>query len=88
MACLVRRCRQTPPLWHDETKEGTPLSAKQRLHELVEQLPPSEIESAVEFLESLVEAPVEPEMLARIDAARQQRGLGIPHEEVLKELGQ
>jgi hypothetical protein len=63
------------------------MSAKQRLHELVEQLPASEIETAVELLESLVEAPVDPEMLARIDAARQERGVGIPHEEILKEFG-
>jgi hypothetical protein len=63
------------------------MSAKQRLHELVEQLPASEIETAVELLESLVEAPVDPEMLARIDAARRNHGAGIPHEEVLKEFG-
>jgi hypothetical protein len=63
------------------------MSAKQRLHDLVEQLPASGIEAAVEFLESLVEPPIDPDMLARIDAARQQRCTGIPHEEVLEELG-
>jgi hypothetical protein len=61
------------------------MSAKQRLHDLVEQLPPSEIETAAQLLEALVEAPVDPEMLERINAARQERGAGIPHEEVLKE---
>jgi hypothetical protein len=61
------------------------MSAKQRLHDLVEQLPPSGIETAVEFLESLVEQPVDADMLARIDAARQERSAGVPHEEVLKE---
>ena len=63
------------------------MSAKQRLHDLVEPLPASGVEPAVEFLESLVEAPVDPDMLARIDAGRQQRGSGIPHEEVLEEFG-
>jgi len=54
---------------------------------LVEELPASGIETAVEFLESLVEPPIDPDMLARIDAARQQRGAGVPHEEVLEEFG-
>jgi uncharacterized membrane protein YebE (DUF533 family) len=54
---------------------------------LVEQLPASGVEAAEEFLESLVEAPLDPDMLARIDTARQQRGSGIPHEEVLEEFG-
>ena len=63
------------------------MSPKQRLHELVEQLPAAEIEAAVELLQALVEAPVDPEMLARMNAARPKRGAGIPHEEVLKEFG-
>ena len=63
------------------------MSARQRLHDLVEQLPASGIETAVEFLESLVEPPIDPDMLARIDAARQQRSTGVPHEEVLEEFG-
>jgi len=53
------------------------MSAEQRLHDLVEQLPASGVEPAVEFLESLVEAPLDPDMLARIDDARQQRSIGI-----------
>jgi hypothetical protein len=63
------------------------MSGKQKLHELVDQLPPSGIEAAAEFLESLVEPPIDPEMLARIDAARQRRSTGIPDEEVLEEFG-
>jgi hypothetical protein len=63
------------------------MSEKQRLHDLVERLPSSGIEPAVEYLEALVEPPIGPEMLARIDAARQQRCAGIPHEEVLEEFG-
>jgi hypothetical protein len=63
------------------------MSGKQKLHELVDQLPPSGVEAAVEFLESLVEPPIDPEMLARIDAARQKRSRGVPHEEVLEEFG-
>jgi hypothetical protein len=61
--------------------------AKQKLHDLVEQLPASGIEPAVRFLESLVEAPLDPEMLARIDAARLHRSGGIAHEEILEEFG-
>ncbi|HEY4362522.1 MAG TPA: hypothetical protein VGN17_16245 [Bryobacteraceae bacterium] len=61
------------------------MDSKQRLHELVEQIPAVELETAVELLESLVEAPVDPEMLARIDAARERRGAGSPHEEILEE---
>jgi len=41
----------------------------------------------VEFL-TAQEAPVEPEMLARIDAARANLSPGIPHEEILREFGQ
>jgi hypothetical protein len=33
------------------------------------------------------EAPVDAEMLARIDAARANPSPGIPHEEVLREFG-
>jgi hypothetical protein len=31
---------------------------------------------------------VEPEMLARIDAARANPSVGIPHEEIMREFGQ
>ena len=34
------------------------MSGEQKLHELVERLPTSELETAVELLEGLVEAPV------------------------------
>ena len=33
------------------------------------------------------EAPVDPEMLASIDAARANPSPGIPHEEILREFG-
>ncbi len=58
------------------------MSEKQRLQDLVEQLPASGIEPAVEFLEALVVPPIDSEMLARIDAARQERRSGVPHGEV------
>jgi hypothetical protein len=53
----------------------------------VERLPEAASERASELLEALVEAPVDPKMLARIDAARRRRSAGIPHVEVLKEYG-
>jgi len=65
------------------------VSDKQQLHQLVDQLPESEISPAARYLEFLLahEAPVEPEMLKRIDQARVQPGSGISHEEVLREFG-
>jgi hypothetical protein len=63
------------------------MSTKQRLHELVERIPASRIDAAVELLESLLEAPVDLEMLDRIDETRRERGAGLPHEEVLREFG-
>jgi predicted nucleic acid-binding protein len=66
------------------------MSEKERLHHLIDELPDSEISAALRFLESLTvrEAPVDPEMLARIDAARANPSPGIPHEEILREFGQ
>jgi len=63
---------------------------KEQLHELVNQLPADEIEAARRYLQFLIaheEAPVDPDMLSRIDAARVNRSAGIPHEEILKEFG-
>ena len=65
------------------------MSEKEQLHHLIEQLPDSEIVAAKRFLQFLTaqEAPVEPEMLARIDAARANPSPGISHEEILREFG-
>jgi hypothetical protein len=63
---------------------------KQRLHDLVEQLPAAETAAAARYLEFLIthdEAPVDPTMLQRIDAARAQRAPGIAHEDILREFG-
>ncbi|MBI4904636.1 MAG: hypothetical protein HY820_13425 [Acidobacteria bacterium] len=62
---------------------------KQQLHHLVDQLPESELSAAARYLEFLLshEAPVDPEMLARIDQARAHRSPGISHDEVLREFG-
>jgi len=45
---------------------------KQQLHQLIDQLPESEMIAAARYLEFLLarEAPLDPEMLARIDRAR------------------
>jgi hypothetical protein len=61
---------------------------KQQLHQLVDQLPEAEL-SAARYLQFLLarEAPVDPEMLRRIDAARSNPSSGIPHEEILSEFG-
>jgi hypothetical protein len=63
---------------------------REQLHSLVERLPDSEITAAARYLEFLLareEAPVEPEMLERIDRARAQPSAGIPHEEIMREYG-
>jgi methyl-accepting chemotaxis protein len=63
---------------------------KQELRALVDMLPDSEILAAAHYLEFLVstkEAPVDPAMLERIDAARAESPAGIPHEEILREYG-
>ena len=64
------------------------MSGKEQLRDLIEKLPESEITAAVRYLEFLIsreEPPVEPEMLARIDAARAKPSAGIAHEEILRE---
>jgi hypothetical protein len=66
------------------------MSIKEQLHGLVERLPEEEGPAAVRYMEFLIaqrEPPVDPEMLARIDAARRHRSKGIPHEEILREFG-
>jgi hypothetical protein len=57
---------------------------------LIDRLPGSEIEVAAcypEFLLARDEPPVDPEILARIDAARANPSAGIPHDEILHEFG-
>ena len=62
---------------------------RQQLHNLVDQLPDSEVSAAVRYLEFLTasEAPVDAEMLARIDEARASKADGIAHEDVLRQFG-
>ncbi|MGA3026649.1 MAG: hypothetical protein ABSF98_17945 [Bryobacteraceae bacterium] len=65
------------------------MAGKEQLHQLIEQLPPEEIIAAERYLRFLIaqEAPVDPAMLASIDAARANPSPGIPHAEVLREFG-
>jgi hypothetical protein len=65
------------------------MSDKEQLHDLINQLPEAEMPAALRYLQSLLahEAPLEPEMLARIDRARAIRAPGIPHEAVIREFG-
>ncbi len=66
------------------------MQTKRQIHELVDRLPESETGAAARYLEFLLaqnEAPIDPEMLQRIDAARAQQGAGIPHAEILREFG-
>jgi len=62
---------------------------KQQLHQLIDQLPETELAAAERYLQFLLahEEPVDPEMLARIDAARKNPASGIPHEDILREFG-
>lgn len=62
---------------------------KQHLHHLVDQLPESELTAAARYIEFLLsrEAPVDADMLKRIDQARTNPSPGISHDEVLGEFG-
>jgi hypothetical protein len=62
---------------------------KQRIRQLVEQLPESELQAATRYLEFLLarEAPIDTDVLARIDLARAHPSPGISHEDVLREFG-
>ena len=65
------------------------MANKQQLHQLVDQLPDTELSAAARYLQFLVAqgAPVDPDMLVRIDAARSNPSPGIPHEDILREYG-
>lgn len=60
---------------------------KQRLHQLIDQLPESQLAAAARYLEFLLshEAPVDPQMPARIGQARAHPSPGISHDDVLSE---
>jgi hypothetical protein len=62
---------------------------KQQLHQLIDKLPYTELPAAERYLQFLLtrEAPLDSEMLARIDAAREKPSPGIRHEDVLREFG-
>jgi hypothetical protein len=62
---------------------------KRQLHHLIDQLPESELTAAARYLEFLLshEAPVDPEMLTRIDHARSHPSSGVSHDDVLREFG-
>ncbi|HXI44637.1 MAG TPA: hypothetical protein VNH83_31925 [Bryobacteraceae bacterium] len=62
---------------------------KQRLHQLIDQLPETELPAAARFLQLLLaqKPPVDKEMLARIDQTRANRSPCIPHEDILREYG-
>ncbi len=65
------------------------LDERQQLHRLIDQLSDVQLPAALRFIEFLLsqEAPIDPEMLARIDAARANPSPGVPHEEILREYG-
>lgn len=65
------------------------MADREQLHALIDRLPDAEVPTAKRFLESLSaqEAPVDEELLARIDAARAHPSPGIPHEDLLREFG-
>ena len=75
---------------------------KQHAHQLIDQLPPTQLSAVVGLLEAMLEpisrvianAPIEeeevtPEVAAAIEHRRASlaRGEGIPHEEILREFG-
>jgi hypothetical protein len=67
---------------------------KQELHQLVDELPPGEIQTARRFLEYLARHPEDDETYTSAQqdrdikaAAEIARGKGIPHEDVLRDFG-
>jgi hypothetical protein len=62
---------------------------KQKLHHPADRLPEPELTAAARYPEFLLshEAPVDPEMLARIDRARAHPSAGISHDDILREFG-
>jgi hypothetical protein len=66
---------------------------KRQAHELIDQLPPSQLSAVVGLLEAMLEPfeerEIPPETIAAMDRARASlaRGEGIPHDEVLREFG-
>jgi len=61
---------------------------KQELHQLIDQLPESELPSggpAISSFSSPRKRRLIPEMLARIDDARANRSTGIPHDDIVRE---
>lgn len=62
---------------------------KHQLHRLIDRLPESDVLAAVRYLEFLLsqDAPIDPEMLARIDTARREASPGIAHEDIMREFG-
>ena len=59
-------------------KYNRAMQSKRRIHELVDRLPDSETGAAASYLEFLIardEAPIDPEMLKRIDAARARQAV-------------
>ena len=65
------------------------MSDRQQLHELIDQLPESDVPSAVRCVEFLLarEGPADADMLTGIDRAREHPSPGISHAEVLREFG-
>ena len=71
------------------TWKRTTMPDKQQLHHLIDELPESETAAAARYLEFLLarEAPVDADLLARIDRARDQPSPGISHRDILREFG-
>jgi hypothetical protein len=69
--------------------EADNMPDKQQLHHLIDLLPESEISAAARYIEFFLahEAPVDADLLARIDRARDQPSQGISHSDVLREFG-
>ena len=65
---------------------------RQQLHELVEQLPASELDAALRYLrflwhDSQEEEPIDAETAAKLDAARAEGGQPVPLEEIKRRYG-
>ena len=68
------------------------MADRQQLHQVVDELPPSELDAALRFLtflrhESQEEEPIDAMTAAKIDSARAEGGQPVPLDEVKRRYG-
>ena len=81
-----------PAAGYDCHRVAILMADRQQLHEVIEQLPASELDAALRYLrflwhDSQEEEPIDRETAARLDAARAEGGQPVSLEEVKRRYG-